>query len=1348
MSAVYLTLFHRYLATLSSRKSYYGVKIFRQSRISVALSLCFLGLSPQVWAACGNAGAATVINSAETIKCSLAAGESLEVTTTGVINAPNLNGVEINVNNSSAGGVSNAGTIASTSTARGIEVDRGTTLNGGIVNTGSILAQGHAIEAGQSSASFINASLSGLFAGIAIYNNGLIQTANTPFGDSSGIRFASGSIVTGEILNTSTGNISGVHYGINFNGTTSTLNGNITNEGNLTGGIDGIINGGLINGNLTNTGLISSGTTTGSLYGIYNTGTITGTLASIGTITGAISGIYNSGSINNFVNNGTITGLAATGGAGLVYTAASQGATLTNSGTITGATGLLVQKNATTINNTGTIGGTAGTAVSITGNNNALILGTGSILNGSATSTGTGNTLELQGASSVGSNITGFNSLTMSGTNWTLGGNIATTGTTIAATNILNGILTITGALANSGAGGGTTIASGATLQVGNNGTSGTIAGDVVNNGTLTFNRSDDSTYDSILSGVGQLFKQGAGVLTLTGGTARQESVEVQAGTLRLNQVGDGLITTGDYTTQAGATTSIGLSSSIINVGGVFTQAAGSTLNATLGASPDITAATAQLDGTLIVNGFAERDQPTTASSAISLGYILLRTTGGISGDFDNNPLDSTGLDYLLHDGHAVNGDLDYELGFRLAWQEGGQAAGTGNFTLNEGTAFDIDIALANQAVPVGGFDSGWDGQSLVKLGAGRLLLSAQNSYAGSTTVNDGVLQFNVADSIAPSSGVIVNGGVLDLNGYNQQFNRLAGSGGEIQLKGASLTAINASAADDSLYAGNITGDGTFIKSGAGNLTLSGNTAWVGNTELQGGGLILDGSTGGAQLTGNIIGQSGTQLTLRNGAGLTGWIDPTNVTIDTTSYWDLTANSLVNNLSNSGTVTFAVPTASDFKTLTVEGDYQGNNGLLVLNTSLGDDTSLTDKLIVNGNTTAGTTRVQIANAGGSGAQTLNGIEVVAVGGQSDGEFVQTGRIVAGAYDYTLGRGTAADNQGNWYLTSKTESNAPIQRPEASGYAANLSAANNMFVTRLHDRLGETEYIDAMTGEKKLTTLWLRNEGGHNRSRDNHDQLHTQANRYVLQIGGDIAQWSFTDLDRLHLGIMAGYANSKSRTESGSTNYSARASVDGYSTGVYGTWYANEADKSGLYVDSWLQYSWFNNTVDGQDLNTEEYKSKGVTASVESGYSFKVGESAAMNATYFIQPKAQVIWMGVKADDHREANGTQVSGEGNRNIQTLLGVKAFMNAYRGQDKGKELLFKPFVEVNWIHNTKDFGTNMDGVTIKQDGTANIAELKVGADGQINKQLSLWGDVGQQIGNKGYSDTAVMLGVKYSF
>src|SRR3954447_19994773 len=62
---------------------------------------------------------------------------------------------------------------------------------------------------------------------------------------------------------------------------------------------------------------------------------------------------------------------------------------------------------------------------------------------------------------------------------------------------------------------GGTTIASG-TLVIGNKGTTGSIVGNIVDNGLVTFNRADSITFDGLISGSGGLTQFGAGTLTLT----------------------------------------------------------------------------------------------------------------------------------------------------------------------------------------------------------------------------------------------------------------------------------------------------------------------------------------------------------------------------------------------------------------------------------------------------------------------------------------------------------------------------------------------------------------------------------------------------------------------------------------------------------------------------------------------------------------------------------------------------------------------------------------------------------------------------------------------------------------
>lgn len=61
---------------------------------------------------------------------------------------------------------------------------------------------------------------------------------------------------------------------------------------------------------------------------------------------------------------------------------------------------------------------------------------------------------------------------------------------------------------------------------------------------------------------------------------------------------------------------------------------------------------------------------------------------------------------------------------------------------------------------------------------------------------------------------------------------------------------------------------------------------------------------------------------------------------------------------------------------------------------------------------------------------------------------------------------------------------------------------------------------------------------------------------------------------------------------------------------------------------------------------------------------------------------------------------------------------------------------------------YGVTMNGMSNSQEGTRNIGELKVGLEGQLNNHLHVWGNVAQQIGDKGYSDTQGMLGVKYAF
>lgn len=106
-------------------------------------------------------------------------------------------------------------------------------------------------------------------------------------------------------------------------------------------------------------------------------------------------------------------------------------------------------------------------------------------------------------------------------------------------------------------------------------------------------------------------------------------------------------------------------------------------------------------------------------------------------------------------------------------------------------------------------------------------------------------------------------------------------------------------------------------------------------------------------------------------------------------------------------------------TFTIGGNYTGVGGQIFLNTVLGDDSSASDRLAVEGNA-SGTTGLNIINAGGAGdVTTQDGIMVVEVAGTSAaGAFALNGRVAAGAYEYFLFKGgVSANTEDNWYLRS-------------------------------------------------------------------------------------------------------------------------------------------------------------------------------------------------------------------------------------------------------------------------------------------------------------------------------------------
>lgn len=778
-------------------------------------------------------------------------------------------------------------------------------------------------------------------------------------------------------------------------------------------------------------------------------------------------------------------------------------------------------------------------------------------------------------------------------------------------------------------------------------------------------------------------------------------------------------------------------------------------------------------DGMVIVNQLG----PTTGDAVLVTDGGKAYFNGGLTANIMNSNNDYYAIGVIrgnsqLHVKGDTNINANFEKGYGLYLGEGT----TNSFSKNDSGNGSVNIYAGKIGIySLGNTDFNQDVNISLNSNGGTGIISNTTNTLSTTNFNGFVTVENnsISDNTSTAYGVAVSNanGILNLN-----------AGGKIVF-GDNYTNGN----EIGIYANkgiiNITGD----------LTVQSNSGGIQAVFYTTNGGRITAVDSVMDLKGNMYANNNSEITVAMNSGSL-WEGASYIgngsTVDikmTGSKWKMTEDSTVTNLDIlSGTTVYlnAAPDYSNFigRTLTITENYHGNGGTIVFNTQLEDDNSVTDKMIVEGDT-SGTTKVRVNNMGGRGAHTENGIELISILGISDGEFVKDGRIVAGAYEYFLNRGDGiTTDSNNWYLTSTIPSIIPppvtppdpeepldpidpeildpplgpelpnviepIYRPESGSYLANARAVNSLFIHTLHDRLGETQYTDALKNGEQVSSIWVRNVGGYGTFRDGSNQLKTRNKKNVIQVGGDIADWSSNENNRYHLGIMAGYGFNHSKTESNKTSYTSKGETEGFNLGVYGTYYANENDKSGFYADTWLTYSWFDNEVRGDELEREKYKSQGITASLESGYSFKIKSDDSDRKTYYIQPKAQIIYMGVDIDDHTEANGTKVETKGDENIQTRIGARVYVNHFNPADRDNSKEIQPFVEANWIHNSKDVNVSMDDINNKIKGTKDIGEVKVGTEVKLNPSFNVWGNVSHQWGGSGYRDTKVTLGIKYSF
>jgi len=776
----------------------------------------------------------------------------------------------------------------------------------------------------------------------------------------------------------------------------------IGNGGTTGSVVAGIVNNGVLAFNRSNaSGYAGAVSGTGSLLKL-GAGTLTlsgsssysgGTTVNEGTLAIAAGGAINHAAADLIVGSDGLTGALTVAGGAVTVDRSYLGYDGTGSATVTAGTwttsGALVAGFGVTAPANGTLnisGGAVQTASAFlgvfgSGTGSATVSGgtwtnVGDLIVGSDGGTGS---LAISGGTAstasalIGTSALSTGSVTISGGTWTSSGNVTVGSVDGTGTLTISGSGTaLVGGTLSRGDVGTINLASGGTLQIGLGSASGILAGDLLNNGTLIFNRSDDSNATGSISGAGTVTKLGAGTLSLEGTNSYTGGTTIAAGAISLGSTG-ALGTTGTISFNGGALQftpantadyssrfstaanqayaldtngqNVTLATGLTSSGGTLTKTGLGTL--TLTGANTFTGLTTVATGTLQI-GNGGTTGSIAGNIAVDSDLVFNRsgttTYGGvITGDGNVTKL-GTGTLLFTGDNLAI-GTTTVAAG-TLSIGNGGTTGSIRGDIRNDGT---VVFNRSDSLTYSGNIDGTGD---VTKLGAGTLTLNGDNTFTGVTRINAGTLTVASVGALGSGSSlptISFGGGTLQYTSRNQ-----VDYSGQISSAAGQAIRIDTNSEAVTFAAGLAGASSTLEKVGAGSLTLSGSSTYSGGTTVSGG--TIDVTTGGA------ITHSSATLAVGTTTGTGAFI----VSGGSVSVGDTT---LGRDASSDGTLTMTSGSFSSTGTLLVGGGAGATGALEILggamttrDTAVGSGSS-SGVATVSGGTWTNTGNLSLGNGG-------------------------------------------------------------------------------------------------------------------------------------------------------------------------------------------------------------------------------------------------------------------------------------------------------------------------------------------------------------------------------------------------
>ena len=692
-----------------------------------------------------------------------------------------------------------------------------------------------------------------------------------------------------------------------------------------------------------------------------------------------------------------------------------------------------------------------------------------------------------------------------------------------------------------------------------------------------------------------------------------------------------------------------------------------------------------------------------------------------------------------------------------------------------DGSAVDF-----NDRSAVGVYVKGLDADDTASIVLGSTTISVAEK-AGQTGDHSGI-------GVLQESGEVqlVNGTQVDAANVGVRMRGVLASNNALKLlvdnshiasgRGAAIEVVT-DADISNRYDIKVTGSST-LRGADGNLLRVGgatDTAASGTT-------AVDFSVEDAELTGDIVFDPTTvngnlDVTLLGSASILGrFHNVTAASLFTGSSWQLTGDSTVGRLQVNGGSTVVLGDGVNFNTLSLDA-FDGRQGTLVFNTVLEGDASQTDKLVISGDAT-GEAGVVVRNAGGQGAQTTQGIELITIGGLSDALFTLQGRATGGLYEYFL----IKDANGNWYLRSELEdepdpeqphpceidqslpecqitlpvepeiglpdpvdpdpvdpdpvdpdpitpdpeepgTGTPVLRPETGAYLANLAAMDTLLRSTAADRINLADSTDGVR-------TWTRTDHAEGRM-DVTGRQHLRTAQSRLQVGADVGAF---DGGRGRIGAMLGVGQADATSRSTVTGYRAQGKVEGGSAGLYAHW-----STPTTYLDASVQHGRFSHRVEGEGLAAERYDAASWQASLEAGHRFSAGRVGGMSL--HLQPQAQLTYTRTTMDRHVESNGTVIEDAGGNGLAARVGVRLEGDATVAVGQ-----LRPYLALDGHHSTVRNALRFDGEQIEGGLPATRVELSAGGQLQFGNRLSGFVGLSASHGDAGYRDFGARAGLSW--